>query len=204
MLNIPSRKIIVAQIFLIFVVPIVLLYFNILPVSWRIVMLAVNALLIYGIITREHWTHEDMGVHTQNFKKSFPFYLFFTIVGLVALFLIDHKMNMPDIDTTNYIIRTWIFFLPISFFQEFAFRSFLIPRLKELYDNTFVIVFINAILFTLMHIIYPNLGIGLPIAFVSGIFFAWLYVKHPNLLLITISHSILNITAVLLGFFAIN
>ena len=204
MTNIPSKNIIIMQIFLIFVLPVMLLYFGVLPTSWRIVALALSALLIYGIITREHWTHEEMGVHTNNFKKSLPFYAVFTVLGLVALFLIEHRMNMPDIETRNYLIRTWIFFVPISFFQEFAFRAFLIPRLKELYKNIYVIIFINAILFTLMHIIYPNLGIGLPIAFVSGLFFAWLYMKHPNLLLITISHSILNITAVLLGFFAIH
>ena len=201
MTKIPPRKIIIAQIFLIFVLPVLLLYFKVLPTSWRIILLALNALFLYGIITREHWTQAEMGIHLHNVKKSLPFYLFFTVLGVVALLLIDHKMNLPDLDTRSLIVRTWIFFVPISFFQEFAFRAFLIPRLKEVYKNIYIIILINATLFTLMHIIYPNLGIGLPIAFVSGVFFAWLYLKHPNLLLITISHSILNIFAVLLGFF---
>ena len=144
-----------------------------------------------------------MGIRHDNFKKASPFYLSFLVVGVIALFFIDHQLNMPNVETRNYIIRTWIFFIPVSFFQEFAFRSFLIPMLRKLYNKNYLIILINAVLFTLLHVIFPNLGIGLPIAFVSGVFFAWLYIKYPNLVLISLTHSVLNIIAVLLGFFAI-
>lgn len=204
MVNIPSKKIILAQIFIIFILPVFLIYFNIISISWRIVLLAACSLIIYGIITREKWSYEEMGIHHDNFKKAIPFYLFFIIIGAFALFFLDYKLHMPDIDTPSHILRTWIFFIPISVFQEFAFRSFLIPRLKELYNNNYIIILFNAVLFTLLHIIFPNLGIGLPLAFVSGIFFAWLYIKYPNLILISIAHSVLNIIAVLLGFFVVS
>ena len=199
----PSRKIIVAQIVVIFIMPVLLLYFHVLPASWRMVLLAVSALFIYGVIRKENWTHEQMGMRHDNFKKALPFYTTFTIVGIGALFLLENIFNIPDLESKKYIVHAWLFFLPISFFQEFAFRSFLIPRLKELYDNNSVIILINAVLFMLIHIIYPNLGIGLPLAFFSGILFAWLYIKYPNLVLVTFAHSALNITAVLLGFFVI-
>jgi len=183
--------------------PVFLLYFHILPINWRFILLAINSLVIYGIIRKEEWSFEEMGIRHDNFKKALPFYLSFVVVGVLALFLIDHKFNMPDLETKKYIIHAWIFFIPVSFFQEFAFRSFLIPMLKKLYSNKYLIIFLNAILFTLLHIIFPNLGIGLPIAFVSGIIFAWLYIKYPNLVLISLAHSVLNIIAVLLGFFVV-
>jgi len=167
------------------------------------VFLAISALVIYGIIRREEWTYDEMGIRYDNFKKALPFYLVFVIVGALTLFFLDYKLTMPDIDTSSSLARTWIFFIPVSFFQEFAFRSFLIPMLKKLYDNKYIVILINAILFTLIHIIFPNLGIGLPLAFVSGIFFAWLYIKYPNLILISLAHSVLNIIAVLLGFFVV-
>ena len=127
------------------------------------------------------------------------------MLGLVALFLIYYKVNMPrEIYTKLFYFKTFIFFLPSSFFQEFAFRSFLIPRLKIIFNNNYYVIFINAILFTLMHIIYFNLGIVIPLVFVAGIFLAWLYSKYPNLILISLVHSVLNITAVLLGFFIIS
>jgi len=202
--NKPSKRLILVQIFLIFILPIALLYFKILPADWRVGLLVISALFIYGIIRHEHWTHEDMGIRHDNFKKALPFYFFFTVLSIGVLFLLDYKVGMPDINTKMFYLKTFIFFLPISFFQEFAFRSFLIPRLKEVFKNTYVIIFSNAVLFTLIHIIYPNLGISIPIAFVSGIFFAWLYWKYPNLLLISLSHAVLNVVALLLGFFRIS
>ena len=202
--NKPSKRLILVQIFLIFILPIALLYFKILPADWRVGLLVISALFIYGIIRHEHWTHEDMGIRHDNFKKALPFYFFFTVLSIGVLFLLDYKVGMPDINTKMFYLKTFIFFLPISFFQEFAFRSFLIPRLKEVFKNTYVIIFSNAVLFTLIHIIYPNLGISIPIAFVSGIFFAWLYWKYPNLLLISLSHAVLNVAALLLGFFRIS
>lgn len=204
MINIPSKRLILVQIFLIFVLPVFLIYFNILPISWRIILLAVCALVIYGIIRRENWTYEDMGLHLHNFKKSFPFYASFTFLGVLALLFISQFVNLPDIDTKIFFIKTFAFFIPISFFQEFAFRVFLIPRLQLLYKNDLFIIFVNALLFMLLHIIYPNWGVGLPLTFFSGILFAWLYIKHPNFVLISIAHIVLNITAVLLGFFVIS
>ncbi|MEI6581052.1 MAG: CPBP family intramembrane glutamic endopeptidase [bacterium] len=203
MTNIPSKRLMLVQIFLIFILPVFLIYFNILPVSWRMVLLAICSLMIYGIISRENWSFEDLGLHHHNYKKAIPFYASFAVLGVLILFFIHHETNAPDIESRIFFIKTFAFFIPISVFQEFAFRSFLIPRLKMIYKNEFFIIFFNAILFTLIHIIYPNWGIGLPLAFFSGVFFAWLYIKYPNLVLISITHAILNITAVLLGFFVI-
>jgi len=203
--NIPSKKLIWAQIFVIFILPILLLYFDIIPIGLRVAVLAVSALFIYGIIRHEHWTYEDMGVRHDNFKKALPFYLFFTVFGLAVLFLIYFKASMPkEIYTKLFYLKTFVFFLPSCFFQEFAFRSFLIPRLKVLFNNSYYVVLFNALIFTLMHIIYFNLGVVLPLVFVAGILLAWLYVKYPNLILIALAHSILNLTAVLLGFFIIS
>jgi membrane protease YdiL (CAAX protease family) len=203
--NIPSKKIIWAQIFLIFVLPVLLLYFKIVPTNWRMILLALSSLFIYGVVRHEHWTYRDMGVRHDNFKKALPFYLLFTFLGLVALFLIYYKVSMPrEIYNELFYMRTFVFFLPSSFFQEFAFRSFLMPRLKIIFNNNYYVIFVDAILFTLMHIIYFSLGIVLPLVFVAGVFLSWLYSKYPNLVLISLAHSALNLTAVLLGFFVIS
>jgi len=202
--NTPSKRLIIIQILVIFIIPVLLLYFKIFSTNWRVVLLAVSSLFIYGIIRHEHWTYDDMGVKYDNFKKALPFYLFFTVLGVLVLLLIDHKVNLPEIGSRAFYIKTLAFFIPSSFFQEFAFRSFLIPRLKMIFNNNYYIIFFNTILFVFMHIIYSNWGVILPLLSISGILFAWLYIKYPNLILVSVAHSILNITAVLLGFFVIN
>jgi membrane protease YdiL (CAAX protease family) len=174
------------------------------PYNLRFFLLCLSALFIYGIIRRENWTHEEMGIRHDNIRKSLPYYVFFTALSIAVLFLINRRINLPDIDTRIFFIKTLTLFLPISFFQEFAFRSFLVPRLKKIFTNNYWIIFVNAVLFTLIHIIYPNMGINLPITFVAGIFFTWIYLKYPNLLLVSLTHAAVNITAVLLGFFYIS
>ncbi len=159
------------------------------------------SLIIYGIIRHEHWTHEEMGLRHDNILKSLPYYAVFTALGVAALFFVGHKVNLPDNDTTGFLVRSFSLFIPISFFQEFAFRSFLIPRLRLIFADNMSVILVDALLFALIHVIYPNIGLGILLTLVSGIFFAWLYIKYPNLLMVSISHSILNIVAILLGFF---
>jgi len=205
MQKIPSKKIIWAQIFLIFILPVFLVYFRILPSSWRMVCLAVSALVIYGIIRHEHWSYEEMGIRHDNFRAALPLYLIFTLVGLIAIFLIYFKVPMArEVYTNLFYLRTFVLFLPSSFVQEFAFRSFLIPRLKLLFKSDWIVIFVNAILFMLMHIIYFSWGIVLPAVFIMGVLLSWLYMKYPNLIIISLAHGVLNLTSVLLGFFVIN
>jgi membrane protease YdiL (CAAX protease family) len=203
MTNIPSKRLIILQIFLIFILPVFLLYFNIVPPSWRFFFLSLGALAIYGIIIKEQWTHEEMGIRHDNFWKSLPYYVLFTLISVLFLFLLDRKVNVGGLITQRYFFQTLILFLPISFFQEFAFRSFLIPRLKLIFSHNFTIILVNTILFTIIHVIYPSLIVSLPLSFLGGLFFTWLYLKHPNLLLISLAHAVTNVVAVLLGFFTI-
>jgi len=50
----------------------------------------------------------------------------------------------------------------------------------------------NAVLFSLMHIIYLKAYVTLPLTFIAGIGLAWIYYKYPNLILISIAHTILK------------
>ena len=186
-----------------FILPITLLYFKIIPVSSRMYILLIFTVLIYGVIKKQHWTNEDLGLTTKNIKKFLPVYFvttslaFITIVA-VAIFFGFHPI--PRWWTQPHFL---FLFIAISFFQEFAFRGFLIPLLKKVFPDTFTIITVNALLFAGMHAIYPFAYIGLPFAFMGGLFFAILYHKYPNLILVSISHSILNFIVVLFGLFAI-
>lgn len=207
MTNIPSKRLIIAQIVLIFILPVFLLYFKIVPEVWRLLFLSLGSLAIYGIIRHETWTHEEMGLRYDNIRRALPYYLGFTILAIVALYILDERVdpvNLSDKVSQAYLFRTLILFLPISFFQEFAFRSFLIPRLKLIFSHNLTIILVNTLLFTIIHVIYPSLIIGLPLAFVGGVFFTWLYLKYPNLILISLAHAATNLVAILLGFFTIH
>ena len=189
------------QILFIFILPVVLIYFRLVPIGWRYSLLAVSALLIYGIMRHERWSYKEIGFRTDNLKRVLRPYLYATITGFVLLAVYDRYVGIDAPAGFSFYANLFLFFLPVSFLQEFGFRSFLMPRLKKIFGRTWEVIAANALLFALMHVIYPVPSIGLPLAFISGFGFAAMYYYYPNLILITLCHAVLNLTAVMLGFF---
>ena len=168
-------------------------------------MLLGVALLLYGIIKRANWTYADLGVR-KDFMKSFWPYLIFTVLGVGALIWISEIV--PQIDT-NWMSGWWensrflLLFIPISVLQEVIFRGILMHMLIRAFKSPVFIILLNASLFALIHIIYLDAKIILPLTFIGGVGFAFMYYKYPNLILISFSHTILNFTAMILGFFTV-
>jgi membrane protease YdiL (CAAX protease family) len=196
-------KLRVLQVFFIFVAPVLLLYFDIIPKGARIIVLLFLALMIYGITRKEQWSHHDFGLRTDNFKTTWFPYALMTLVGVFLIILFSKTIGLAPVGDWFLKPHFLYLFLVVSVLQEFAFRGFLVPVLRGAFPDTAGVVVINALLFTLIHIIYPIPQFSLPLAFIGGIAFALMYVKYPNLYLIAISHSILNFIAVLYGFFVI-
>lgn len=193
----------VLQIFFIFIIPVFLLAIGIIPSSARIFVLLFGAIMMYGIAWKEGWSYKDFGFRVDNIKKSIFPYTLFTTLGVVGIIFVANTLGYEPEARWFEKAHFLYIFLVVSILQEFAFRSFLIPILKDVFMEKSFIIITNALLFMFIHIIYPVPGYGLPISFLGGIFFAWLYLKYPNFYLISISHAILNFLAVLYGFFVI-
>ncbi|RLD28348.1 MAG: CPBP family intramembrane metalloprotease [Bacteroidetes bacterium] len=90
--------------------------------------------------------------------------------------------------------KLWIFILFIySFFsvypQELIYRTFFFQRYKTLFTNKNLIIFINAIVFSLAHIFFRN-SLVMALTFLGGILFAITFYKTRSTLLVTIEHAI--------------
>lgn len=199
-----DKQIVLFQVIGIFIIPILLLYYNIFSKGLRVIILGIACICIGIIIHREKWTFPSLGLSTHTFKKYLIPYLLFICVGVTGILLFAENYEMePQSDwwTKPHFL---FLFLVVSFLQEFAYRGFLIPKLKKVFSDRLGVVLINALIFTLLHIIYPIPQLMLPLAFAGGLAFATIYMKYPNLVLISIAHSVLNFVAVLYGFFVIH
>jgi membrane protease YdiL (CAAX protease family) len=196
-----DKELVLYQIFFIFILPIALLVFGIVPMAWRMIVLCVAMLFMYGVIQNEKISDETMGLKNKTFRKSLIPYLIFTLVGAFVF------VRLSDVLEINPNIVWWqhahflFLFLPVSLLQEIAYRGFLFPKLRELSSKWWVVIGANAVLFTFLHVIYPMANLMIPIALVSGLALAIMYRYFPNLILISISHAVLNFIAVLHGFF---
>ena len=191
------------EIVYIFILPVVLIYLGVINMEWRVLILFICALLISGIIRHQRWSKDKLGLVPINKQALFE-YTLFTILGVLGLVLFARYFSFAPIDITdwNESWRLILFFIPLSVLQEIAYRGYLSARLRELFTSRAHRILINTGLFALLHIIYPLPALLLPIVIIGGLFFAWLYERHSNLVLISMSHSILNFTAVMFGFFS--
>lgn len=197
-----EREVVWVQILYLYIIPILLLYFGVIPKDLRAVMLFGVAILLLGIIKHAKWSYSDMGIH-KNFMKDIIPYTLMTVGGV--LFLVWLAQIVPHEPFLNWWknLRFLLLFIPVSILQEIVFRGILMNMLGRVFSSPIFIIALNATVFAFMHVIYLNSVFVLPMTFIAGIGFAWMYFKYKNLILISISHTILNFVAMILGFFII-
>lgn len=193
----------VLQILLVFIAPVLLIRLDIIPISLRVPLLVVLVTTLVGIVHKEKWTFQMLGLVSRPSPKEAFAYSIFTIIGVIVISQVGELIGKEEI-THWWMHQHFLYlFIVVSVFQEIAYRGFLIPALGKLMKSKVFLVLTNAFLFMFLHIIFPDLYIGLPLAFIGGIGFALMYLRYPNLPMIIVSHAVLNFTAVLYGFFAI-
>ncbi len=197
-----EREIVWLQILYLYIIPVLLLYFKILPGNLRFMMLFGIAILLFGIVRHSKWTYADMGIHKDFMKDIIP-YSIFTVGGV--LFLVWLAQIVPHIPFLEWDddVKFLLLFIPISILQEIIFRGILMNMLERTWKSVYFIIVLNAAVFAILHVIYLNSIFILPMTFIAGIGFAWMYYQYKNLPLISASHTILNFVAMILGFFVI-
>jgi membrane protease YdiL (CAAX protease family) len=197
-----DKEIVLLQILYLYIVPVHLLYFGVIPPQFRVLMLFGVALLLYGIVKQARWTYQEMGIQKDFLKDILPYTLF--TVGGVAFCIwlasvVPHEPFLKWWENKRFLIL----FIPLSVVQEVVFRGVLMRLLRKAFVNPIFIITLNAFLFALIHVIYLHSIFVLPFTFIAGVGFAWMYYQYPNLVLVSVSHTILNFTAMILGFFIV-
>lgn len=198
-----KRELVWIQILYFYIVPILLIYFDLVSEKWRVILLLIVALLLFGTAKRAHWTWKDLGLKRDFMKDMIP-YIFFTIAGVLFLFWLSkiapHEPLFPEWwKNTKFLLL----FIPISVLQEIVFRGVLMNFLDKAFKSPVFVIMLNAAIFAFMHVIYLNSIFVLPMTFIAGVGFAWMYYEYKNLVLISVSHTVLNFVAVALGFFVV-
>lgn len=197
-----KQETVFVQVVYLFILPVLLIYFGVIPANYRVIVFLVVALMLLGIIKYNKWTFHDIGI-IKRWHKFFLEYLIFTVAGVLFLiwlaYLVPHEPFLYWWENKRFLLL----FIPISVLQEVLFRGILLKMLLDASSNIMLVVFVNAIIFALMHVIYLNHVFILPLTFIGGVGFAWMYIKYKNLFMISISHTVLNFTAMILGFFVV-
>lgn len=144
-----------------------------------------------------------LSIEKQRFKlnKHLKWKAFWkhTLVLLLCIFILTLiYVCITDISQLFIVVKTkpllWLFILFFySVFsvypQELIYRTFFFIRYESLFKDQKLLIFINAIVFSLAHFFFQN-TLVLLLTFLGGILFALTFIKTKSTLLVTIEHAI--------------
>jgi hypothetical protein len=188
------------EIFLISVLPISLVKFKIISSKFRLVMLAIVCFLLCALIYFQNISFANLGIRLDNFYSGMVIYYVTMILGILFLIILSEIMHTKSVEKWYKDPHFLFLFIPISFAQQFLFQGFILFKLNSVF-NPFIAIIITALIFGYMHTIYPKPLFNMILGTIAGLLFATLFTIHPNIFLSSITHAVLNFTAVYLGFF---
>jgi uncharacterized protein len=187
------------ELFGLLTLPLILLLPKTIPLSIKGATIVLLVVIIIILSINEKLSPKELGLRTDNLKESLLPYSIFTAIGVVVMILLSQTLHKEPITRWwTYSHLQWAF-LPISAVQEFVYRAFAQTKLQKV-ANASVAILIAAALYSGMHILWKE-PLILIMTFIGGIGWGYLWNKHPNLILLTLSHTILNFLVVYLGFF---
>jgi membrane protease YdiL (CAAX protease family) len=134
-------------------------------------------------------------------KKIFISYALLTFFGLLFLLCVKEICGFKFSEKFLYT-EHYKYLLPLCLAQTFSYRVFLPRKLEVFTASKRKLLFLNTSFFTLMHVMFNPVFIG--VCAIGGFAFSWVYTykKQENSTLMTGSHSILNFTAGFIGAFS--
>lgn len=115
------------------------------------------------------------------------------IVVLTTLYMwwVD-KSNLFQVVLNKPLL--WLIILLVYSFlsvypQELVYRTFFFKRYQELFTDPKLIIFVNAVLFSLGHLFFKN-GLVIVLTFFGGLLFAMTFSRTNSTLLVSIEHAI--------------
>ena len=146
-----SKKELSLQILLVFILPIIFFQTGIISVKYRIFVLVLIVTTLLIILFFEKWTPRMLGLTSLNLKKFVVPYGIFTLIGTLSIIRFGEIIGNQEI--TNWWTHShflYLFFV-VSFFQEIAYRGYLIPALGKLTNVPIFIIFANIVFYKMVN-----------------------------------------------------
>ena len=188
-----SRLYVSLELFILFVLLPVSLTFSF-PIWIKVVMILLGFAYILVVMLRI----EKIGFHIrkdidwkQFWKRTLYLFLIISVITTAYVYLIDSSklfcvpINKPKLWVIILLVYTFLSVWP----QELIYRTFFFARYENLFQNKKLLLFMNAIIFSLAHIFFKN-TLVIVLTFVGGLLFAFTYLKTRSTLLISIEHAL--------------
>ena len=179
-----------------------LLIFILIPISFAFNYSSILKLII-GVLGFSYITYLLFKVEKIKLKikkninwKSFwiSTVIKFLIIAIITMFFVwfTDKGNLFTValNKPKLWVLILLFYSIFSVYpQELIYRTFFFKRYQSIFKNEKVFIIINAILFSMAHLLFKN-TLVLILTFIGGILFAITFKNTKSTLLVSIEHSI--------------
>lgn len=181
------------EFFIIFIFIPVSFVFNYSPILKLIIGFLGFIYILYILLKVEKNTFRiNKNILWRKFWKT-TFLNLFVIAILTSIFvwytdnesLFSVMLNKPKM----WILILFFYSCFSVYPQELIYRTFFFQRYKNLFKNEILFILLNAVLFSLAHLLFKN-SFVLFFTFLGGILFALTYKKTKSTLLVSIEHAI--------------
>lgn len=196
-INKQRQKVVLIVIFA-YILPVLLVYLQLIPFTWRFYVLIFAAVAILTINRLYKFSPVELGFTKKHLLSSLKAIALPTL-GCALLMFGYYFLQGSRIDNSAYSWAFYIFFVAVSSpLQEFLYRGFLFNLFTIAKMRKWLQILLSAFLYSFVHLIYRDLP-ALLSTFAIGIFWGYHYAKYRNLHSIIISHSLLGAIAILVG-----
>lgn len=170
----------------------------------NLIVLSVCTSLCVLFMAKEGWLNKkgfDWNYEKKNTDlETIVVYATFTLAGIAFLLIAKGLFNLKTDTSILDKLSFRLFVIPLCFAQVLSYRTFLIKFLNKYLKSERSVIIANTMCFTTMHCMFSWQFIL--ICFIGGLGFAFIYYHYRNFLWMGISHTILNVTAALIGAFS--
>jgi membrane protease YdiL (CAAX protease family) len=184
-----KKYICIAELVVLFIgLPIIYL-FDFLPGLWKMIPLLIFiSYCLVILIKAEKLSAEDLKLKGVR-KKDWIKLLIFPSLLFLLLFLLFPDNILSDYNNPKVLLAIIAYPIFSSLPQEVIYRKFFYFRYSDLIRNKYLLIILNAVLFSFAHIYFQNY-IALVLTLLGGLVFSLTYFKSKSLLFVSIEHSI--------------
>jgi len=148
--------------------------------------------VVVAVRTKDPKEKTKLVINWKSFFNALSLRLILLILATTAFVYFWYPELLFKVPSTKPLL--WLGILAVYsilsvYPQELLYRSFFFKRYKALFDSRNMLLFMNAILFSLAHFFFGNILV-MALTFVGGLVFAYTYYRTNSMLLVSIEHAI--------------
>lgn len=163
-----------------------------LPFLFLLTLFCVRLLLNDATFKRKRFI--NLKKHKKQRQRIYQVFFFGAIFTSCFYASLNHNswFALPINATEQWLWLLVLYPLVSVLPQELIFRTYFFHRYQTIFKHKSMVIWINAAVFSLAHLIYAN-WIAVTLAFLGGLLFAYTYAKSKSTLACVVEHSIWGI-----------